>query len=47
MDKTIHRNSACTQPAISVYRAQFTGKPSTPFEKVLNVCMETTFKCDL
>ncbi len=40
MDRTIHRNNACTQPAFSGHRTQLAGKPSAPFEKALNTGLE-------
>jgi hypothetical protein len=41
MDKNIYRNCACIQSAFSIYRTEFTGKPSAPFEKAYNVGLKT------
>ncbi len=47
MDKTIHGNRACIQPAFVICRTQLTGKPSPPFERVLNSGLETTYRFNI
>ncbi len=44
MDKAIHRNCACIQTSFSAYKTELTGKPSAPFERVLNSGLLTTLR---
>ncbi len=41
VDKAVHQNSACSQPAILPYMTEFTGKPSAPFERAFYFGLDT------
>jgi hypothetical protein len=43
MNEAIYGNCAGIQHPFSAYRNQLIGKPSTPFERAINVGLETIF----